>query len=153
MFYIYKKIVLSKVEINFERKCEYLWDFFNCTSGQVDHWTHLPKSWFLKILLAPGKRATAGVEPCTVKDFFYSLVNNIYWVTVILLKVLFSLFFYLLIIIVLIFKDVLILNQFIAPNGRVYPKHVTGNCYTAQWKLENLLYQSYSAGMEVLNSV
>ena len=36
LFYIYKKIVLSKVELTFERKYEHLWDFFNCTSGQVD---------------------------------------------------------------------------------------------------------------------
>ena len=37
VFYIYKKIVLSKVDLTFERKFEYLWDFFNCASGQVDH--------------------------------------------------------------------------------------------------------------------
>ncbi|XP_005098626.1 39S ribosomal protein S18a, mitochondrial [Aplysia californica] len=47
----------------------------------------------------------------------------------------------------LTYRDVLILHQFISPDGRILPKHVTGMCHTMQWKLERLLYQSYSAGL------
>lgn len=45
------------------------------------------------------------------------------------------------------YRDVLILQQFISPDGHILPRHVTGMCFTMQWKLQNILYQSYSAGL------
>ena len=66
-FFTYKKIVLSKVELTFERKCEYLWDFSIAQAGTLTIETTCPKLWFFKILLAPGKRATTGVKPCALK--------------------------------------------------------------------------------------
>ncbi|RUS85483.1 hypothetical protein EGW08_006759 [Elysia chlorotica] len=47
----------------------------------------------------------------------------------------------------LTYRDVLILQQFLSPDGKILPRHVTGVCYTMQWKLQNILYQSYSAGL------
>ncbi|GFR62712.1 28S ribosomal protein S18a, mitochondrial-like [Elysia marginata] len=47
----------------------------------------------------------------------------------------------------LTYRDVLILQQFLSPDGKILPQHVTGVCYTMQWKLKNILYQSYSAGL------
>ncbi|KAH9504741.1 28S ribosomal protein S18a, mitochondrial [Bulinus truncatus] len=47
----------------------------------------------------------------------------------------------------LTYRDVLILQQFLSPDGRILPRHVTGVCFTMQWKLQNILYQSYSAGL------
>ena len=52
-FIEYPFSITHKTEFTFERKCEYLWDFFNCTSGQVDHWKHLPKAWFKKNSTCP----------------------------------------------------------------------------------------------------
>ncbi|KAK3799249.1 hypothetical protein RRG08_054375 [Elysia crispata] len=47
----------------------------------------------------------------------------------------------------LTYRDVLILQQFLSPDGKILPRHVTGVCFTMQWKLQNILYQSYSAGL------
>ncbi|CAL1539725.1 unnamed protein product [Lymnaea stagnalis] len=47
----------------------------------------------------------------------------------------------------LTYRDVLILQQFLSPDGQILPRHVTGVCFTMQWKLANILYQSYSAGL------
>ncbi|KAK0046836.1 28S ribosomal protein S18a mitochondrial [Biomphalaria pfeifferi] len=47
----------------------------------------------------------------------------------------------------LTYRDVLVLQQFLSPDGRILPRHVTGVCFTMQWKLQNILYQSYSAGL------
>ncbi|BFZ08006.1 hypothetical protein BsWGS_11045 [Bradybaena similaris] len=47
----------------------------------------------------------------------------------------------------LTYRDVLILQQFLSPDGHILPMHVTGMCFTMQWKLKNILYQSYSAGL------
>ena len=44
VFYIYKKIVLSIVELNFERKCEDKWDFFNSIAQAIE--TTCPKIIF-----------------------------------------------------------------------------------------------------------
>ncbi|GFN97127.1 30S ribosomal protein s18 [Plakobranchus ocellatus] len=47
----------------------------------------------------------------------------------------------------LTYRDVLMLRQFLSPDGKILPRHVTGVCFTMQWKLKNILYQSYSAGL------
>ncbi|XP_059161080.1 large ribosomal subunit protein mL66-like [Physella acuta] len=47
----------------------------------------------------------------------------------------------------LTYRDVLILQQFLSPDGHILPRHITRVCFTMQWKLENILYQSYSAGL------
>ncbi|CAG5125833.1 unnamed protein product [Candidula unifasciata] len=36
----------------------------------------------------------------------------------------------------LTYTDVLILQQFISPDGHILPMHVTGMCFTMQWKLD-----------------
>ena len=82
ILYVYNKIVLSKVVLTCERKCDYLWDFLNCTSGQIDHWNHLPKTWVFKNSTCPqDKRATAGVKPwisCGNNSYSYLYILGMY---------------------------------------------------------------------------
>ena len=46
VLYIYKKIVLSKVELTFERKCEYLWGFLIAQVSKLAIETTCPKRVF-----------------------------------------------------------------------------------------------------------
>ncbi|KAL3873428.1 hypothetical protein ACJMK2_036547 [Sinanodonta woodiana] len=45
------------------------------------------------------------------------------------------------------YTDVLIINQFVGPDGSVLPREVTGLCKTKHYHMETLLYRARCAGL------
>ena len=65
VFFIYKAIVLSKVEqktFEIERKCEYLWDFLIAQAGKLTIETTCPKLWQLLVLSPAPHKNTSDLD-------------------------------------------------------------------------------------------
>ncbi|XP_064603682.1 large ribosomal subunit protein mL66-like [Liolophura sinensis] len=45
------------------------------------------------------------------------------------------------------YTDVLILSQFVGPDGNLLPAHVTGLCRKKEYQMRRMIHQAYSAGL------